>query len=209
MKFSFWSATSVVFLGASFLCSGARADELASRSPFLPSGSAASGSPTENAPLELRGIISSKHGDIFGLYDPSKKESVWVGLNDTSSPFVVRSHDAANDTVVVDYEGRVMTLPLKAAKIESMGPVPNPAQVATMPHPMAGPNSNPMVTNQAAAAEEARRLESVAAEVRRRRMLRAAAQQAGQPFPGAGSPPMPAGPVQPGSGPMPPSMQQR
>lgn len=185
-----FGTTSIAVLALS-LAGLARAQDLNSRSPFMPEGGAGGAAATENAPLELRGIVSTSHGEIFGLYDPSKKESVWVGLNDTHSPFVVRSHDVANETVTVDYDGRILTLPLKAPKIESM-PVPNPTtSVANnLPRGPVMPTNPPAVSNPTAA-EEARRLENVAAEVRRRRMLRAAAQQNGQPVPQMNTPPMP------------------
>lgn len=172
------------------------AQPVADTDPFKPRNSAQVGgpAPTENAPIELRGIVSTKAGYLYGLYDPSKRQSVWVRKNDPSAEFVVRSHDVGNETVNVDYQGRTMTLALKAAKIETMPNVPNPG--------MAGPRGPNMVTGQPvapqppqmnpSAAQEAARLEAVAAEVRRRRMLRQAAVQNGQPQPQQAAPPMPA-----------------
>jgi hypothetical protein len=188
MKNIFGSAlVAAIFLGGFLLTAGATEAQLSARSPFMPEGSAGGAAPTENAPLELRGIISSRSGDLFALYDPSKKQSMWVHLNESGSDFVVRAHDVNNETVTVDYQGRTLTLPLKTAKVETMAAGPNPAQYNNMrpgnaPFP-AAVNTSP--------AEEARRLESVAAEVRRRRMLRQAAAQNGQPLPPVGAPPMP------------------
>lgn len=176
------------------------------RSPFQPEGTAGpvAPPPTIGAPLELRGIVSTKSGFLYGIFDPTKRQSAWVKMNDTGSDFAVRSHDEANDTVTVDYQGRVMTLALKSAKVESMAPLPSPAQVNSHRTPMP---SQPMQQTQPSinptAADEARRLEGVAAEVRRRRMLRqAAAQNGGQGAqPQMQQPPMPA--PQPGAQPSP------
>ncbi|PTY08826.1 hypothetical protein DB347_04445 [Opitutaceae bacterium EW11] len=176
----------------------ASAQTLSTRSPFMPEGAAAAGVPTDNAPLELRGIVATKDGYLFGLFDPSKKQSTWARLNEPGANFVVRSHDVANETVNVEYQGRTLTLALKTAKVESMGVLPNPA-LANMPRP---PNQPTAILNPSAA-DEARRLEGVAAEVRRRRMLRqAAAQQPGGPAVAPGPVAVP-GQHQPGGVPQP------
>lgn len=149
------------------------------------SSSAQPATPTENAPLELRGIVSTRQGYLFGLYDPTKRQSMWVRANEPGADFTVRSHDVANDSVTVDYQGRTMTLALKAAKVESMGPIPNPSQMTmnraqVQPTP---PGAPPPAMNPSAA-QEAARLEQVAAEVRRRRMMRAqGTPQGSQPMP--------------------------
>ncbi|HEU5081274.1 MAG TPA: hypothetical protein VFT72_18825 [Opitutaceae bacterium] len=172
---SFFAAAafaSLFTLGASSL----RAEGVNTRSPFMSDSGATTAAPTENAPLELRGIVTTKSGPLFGLYDPTKKQSVWAGLNEQGSDFTVRSYDANNDIVTVDYQGRTLNLPLKAAKVESLGAIPNPALVGNMNRP--GQPPSPALT--ASPQDEARRLEGVAAEVRRRRMMRqAAAQQNG------------------------------
>ncbi len=149
-----------------------------SRSPFVPDGAGATaGAPTENAPLEYRGMVSTKSGYMFALYDPSKHQSVWARLNEPGADFVVRTNDVNNDSITVDYQGRTLTLALKEAKVETM---------TAMAPVMAPPNQNgmrppPNMNNPSNPAEEARRLEAVAAEVRRRRMLRAQANGSPQP----------------------------
>lgn len=169
----------------------------AGRSPFQPEGTPTAPVmiQTEGAPLELRGIVSTKSGYLYGIFDPTKRQSAWVHMNEAGNDFAVRSHDTNSDTVTVEYQGRTMTLALKAAKVESMAPLPNPAQVAIQrgPNPMPNQSMPPQQPPQLnpSAADEARRLEGVAAEVRRRRMLRqAAAQNGGQP-PQMNQPPMP------------------
>jgi hypothetical protein len=170
---------------------GAAAQSINTQSPFVSPGASAAATPTQNAPLELRGMVATKHGNLFAIFDPTKRQSLWVGLNEQGSDFVVRNYDANNEMITVDYQGRTLTLPMKASKVESLGPLPNPAQVNVMNRPGQIRPANAMVS----AADEARRLESVAAEVRRRRMMRQAA-QAGLP---------PAGvPGAPGQVPVPP-----
>ena len=160
------------------------------RSPFMPEGSSGTAAAaTENTPIEYRGVVTTKNGSIYALYDPAKHQSVWVHLNETGSDFVIRTADDANDTITVDYQGRRLTLGLKQAKVETMvasaPPVApsTPNGVRIPPPPTAGAAPN--------AAEEQRRLEAVAAEVRRRRMMRAQAAA-------GGGPPMPPVVNQPG-----------
>lgn len=137
-------------------------------SPFLPpSGSGPVAPVTENSPLELRGIMDSANGYIFGLFDPVKRKAAWVKLNEDGQDFTVRAHDVANNSVTVEYQGRTMTLAMKVPKIETVAHLEVP--------PMPNMAEQPQV--QAPAADEERRLERVAAEVRRRRAQRQSAAQ--------------------------------
>jgi len=127
---------------------------------------------------------------VYGLFDPVKRQSSWVKINEAGNDYTVRTYDAANDAVTVEYQGRVLTLALKTAKIETMAPsaLPQQQQIAGNPPMRTNLNNPPPLSP--TPVDEARRLESVAAEVRRRRALR---QSAGQP-PGPGQPtPMSAG----------------
>jgi len=164
-----------IFVLLSFFALGiavqsARAQSISTVSPFLPRNGFAGGV-TENSPVELRGIMTTPGGSIFGLYDPVKKEAAWVKQGETGREFAVRSYDAANDSVTVEYQGRVLTVALKTAKIESMQVV---AQQAMPPRPGVGPQPGPP---NGTAPNDARRLEAVAAEVARRRQMRQAAMQ--------------------------------
>lgn len=159
---------------------------LARKSPFMPPATSAAAAPTENSPLELRGVLGTGADALFNIYDPSRKRSAWVKANEADGrEFVVRSFDQGGQTVQVEHGGRTLTLKLAEAKI-----VPMAVNAAPMPVPGA---PAPAVVNPTPA-DEARRLESVAAEVRRRRALRAAAaqqqqqQQAQPPTPPPGTP---------------------
>jgi hypothetical protein len=174
------------FFGLGLASVSFAAEGLSRNSPFIPAGGPSGpAATTENTPLELRGIMTTANGNVYGLFDPAKRQSSWVKLNETGNDYTVRTFDAANDAVTVEYQGRILTLALKAAKIQSLAPsaLPQPvAATAPQMQPNLSPNGQPAFNP--TPVDEARRLESVAAEVRRRRALR---QSAAQP-PGPGQP---------------------
>jgi hypothetical protein len=162
------------------------AQELAADSPFLPGASAVEG-PTENAPLELRGIVGTGATRLFNLFDPSTKQSRWVGLDEPGHSFTVKAHDEASDAVTIDYAGRVLSLRLPESRI-------TPLALAALPAPGTGNNRGrrPDNADNAVGApsapreltpEEAKRLENVATEVARRRALRNTTQGGAPPAP--------------------------
>jgi hypothetical protein len=158
-----------------FMALTARAQmQLVESSPFLP----AQGSMTaaaESGPLELRGILTTPQGPSFCIYDTAKKASLWVGLNEPGNGFIVRSHDPNSDTATVESQGRTITLALHQAKVAGSAIV------------MSGQPSN--VLFNPTPPDEARRLESVAAEVQRRRLMRQQAASHGMPIPPPNQPP--------------------
>ncbi len=177
----FWISVLLAFGG--MLSQQAQGQTISNDSPFLPK-SGSTTTVTENSPIELRGIMAIPGGALFGLFDPVKKLGGWVKLKEAGREFTVLSHDAASDAVTVEYQGRVLSLALKASKIESMAALPMLAQ-----RPMTGPQGAAV---SAPSIDESKRLEAVAAEVARRRQQRQAAmQQAPQ------VPQMPALPPQP------------
>ena len=188
MKWSrrIYQAFAALALGGMWSCS-LWAQGISTVSPFVPENGPSAGAVTENSPIELRGIMAIPGGSLFGLFDPVKKQGGWVKLNEAGRDFTVRSYDAANDAVTVEYQGRVLSLALKTSKIESM-----PAMMAQAPRPMPGPQ---MAT--APAVDEAKRLEAVAAEVARRRQQRQAAMQQAAQGPGGQ---MQQPPFRPGNG---------
>lgn len=146
---------------------------LVMQSPFLPAPGSVAAAPAENAPIELRGIQGSR----FCIYDTARKTSVWVGLNEKGYDFVIKSQDAAKDTVTIEQGGRTFPLKLRDAKIAA-----GPAMAMPMPGPgapaVAGPN--PVTQNvvlNPTPADEAKRLEDTVSEIQRRRALREQAQQ--------------------------------
>ncbi|MDB6165767.1 MAG: hypothetical protein JWQ83_907 [Lacunisphaera sp.] len=166
-------------------------DGLVHDSPFLtPAGGRAVAS-GEAGPFELRSIVFEGGGYSFSVYDPSTKESAWVKLKETGFPFVARSFDREHDTLVVDYQGRSLALPLAATKTMAAAPAPPPPSPPALPTQPGAPAQNaarngappnvpqpggpqnpsagafPGPTNISPA--EAQRLQNIADEIRRRR----------------------------------------
>jgi len=178
---SFYGALFAAVAAASWPAAGLRAD-LAQASPFLPPNSPlAAGAAGASGPVELRGMapgMAADGGIACCIYDTAKKTSVWVGLNEPGYDFVVKSADPAKETATVAYQGRSMDLVLRTAKVASAGM----AQAGVPTGPGAA-NAVQIPT----AADEQRRLDAVAAEVRRRRLEREKAFQT----PGGPPPPAP------------------
>jgi hypothetical protein len=144
---------------------------------------------------------------VFLIVDSTSptKKGVWVKLNETGHDFSVKNYDAPNDSVAVDYRGRLLPLSLVKPKVGSSG-VPTLPMAGTTPGgqpPIGGPIS-PVVLNPTAA-DETRRLEAVTQEVLRRRQLRqqAAAAPGGPPVPPSPNPTQPASPPRPPGSPSP------
>jgi hypothetical protein len=168
MKLALTPCFGLALLALSF-GAGARGDD-GSRSPFLPpnaTGAASGGTVDPNA-MQLRGIMATSDGMKYNIYDPAKKSSVWVGVNESGNGFLIKSADLRREAVTVAANGQQTTLALKEAKIQS--PAANGV-------PQGGAVLRPTP------ADEQVRLQAVADEVRRRRLLReqAATGQLGQP----------------------------
>jgi hypothetical protein len=147
-------------------------------SPFLPpAAAAASTAPTQDTALELRGVTALGDSQMFSIYDSGRRMSSWTKLNEVGRDYIVRSYDAAKDTVTVDYQGRTLTLVLHTAKVVSAPVNGPPVQLASPAAPAPQPIGGPVVLNPTPA-DEQRRLEAIAAEVNRRRMIRQQAMQA-------------------------------
>jgi hypothetical protein len=156
--------------------------QLAARSPFLPQQSAAPSAPTAGAPLEYRGYLETAKGVQYRLYNPTKKIGTWVKLNEPNSELgvVAKQYDANAGTLVIEHDGKTMTLAERKPKVVSSG---NAAHAMPPPVTPVMTNVPPAVTQAVVLnptpADEQRRLDAVAAEVARRRALREqAAQQA-------------------------------
>jgi hypothetical protein len=158
--------------------------DLAQSSPFMPSSlaaSAAKGGPA--GPVELRGVMSTSDGTEYCIYDTVKRTSAWVGLNEPGNAFVVKSADPNGESVTVEFQGRTVNLELRTGKVVSGG--------------TAAPQQGSMVFDRSSItqsvvlnpspADEQRRLDAVAAEVRRRRQERERASQAAAAAPQAPS----------------------
>lgn len=143
--------------------------QLSANSPFMPAAASGSAVVTEGAAIELRGVMETKEGVSFCIFDPAKKVSTWTRLNQKGLDFLVKSYDPVHETVSVDYAGRTITLAMRAVKVVSSGQ-------ASAPMPLPAPGIPSAVTQNVVLnptpADEQARLEAVATEVRRRRALR-------------------------------------
>jgi hypothetical protein len=160
--------------------------KISTESPFVPKNGQVMEAQKENSPIELRGVMATSEGLMFGIYEPASQKGNWVKANETGNGYVVKSFDSAKSSVAIEYQGRVQTLTLKEARFDgtvAAVPMAGGAQVrpAVMPGGAPAVASNP--------AEEAKRLENVANEVRRRRAARQAA--TGTPAPTAQGVPAP------------------
>jgi len=158
----------------------AAAVDTSADSPFLPSNTSPASAVTDNAPIELHGIMSMPDGMRFSIYDPTKKSATWVRLNERGTPFLVHDYKVVDgaDQVKIDYQGSTLTLGLKAAKITAMA-----APVPGAPGPIGGPMgrggnaiTNSVVVNPTPA-DEAARLQAVVEAVAARRAARNQATQ--------------------------------
>ncbi|MCX6938529.1 MAG: hypothetical protein NTU80_11660 [Verrucomicrobia bacterium] len=141
---------------------------LTARSPFAPAGAGVSEAETpEVTQLEFRSVAEDQGGMMFSVFDVTANRGHWLRLGETGAT-VVKSYDAAQGQIQVEHQGKVIPLKLKRATIQAGAAMP------TMPT-MAGSPAN-FGAGTTASPSDARRLESVAAEVRRRRALRTAAQ---------------------------------
>jgi hypothetical protein len=161
-----------------FLCAAALALRAGAEgndaSPFLPvSGpGAAAGQAPDGTSYELRGIMSAGNGLRFCIFDPVKKTSAWVALNESGNAFVVTAADPAHDAVTLEAGGQRLTITLREAKVVSLT---NNMQAAPPPGMPIG-----RVVLRPTPEDEQRRLQAIAEEVRRRREMRERAQP-GQP----------------------------
>lgn len=178
-------------------------------SPFLPPSSVAVAAAPVGGPLEYGGFVTTAEGKLFRILGDKGGRKVGVylrlGEKDANLGLTLRGYNAANQSVSVEYQGQTLTLEERKSKIVSSGsptamvaPAPS-LPTAPVPVPTATPAVAPAVTQSVVvnptAADEQRRLESVAAEVARRRAMREQAQQQSQPGTAPGVVPSPTGPV--------------
>lgn len=175
-------------VGLTLLLAASARAELASTSPFVGAGAApsAAGSGAPGGPIELRGEMIVGGRESFCIYDSARKSGTWVQVNEGGHDFVIKKHDLVHDTVTVTYQGRTLLLALKEAKVSSAGPALAPS-IAGQPGTVQG------IIAQQTPADDAQKIQAIAAEVARRRMLREQdLQRAGQP--GATGQPVTGGP---------------
>ncbi len=139
-------------------------DNLIANSPFGGVPGAGHGRGEQAAPLEFRGVLYEGATAYFSVYEASTRQSAWVGLNEAGLNYQVKSYDAANARLQVDYQGRALTLPLVQAPHSAARPMlplaAAPAQPGNNGPAVTPPAPNPQLPAQ------------IAEEIRRRRALR-------------------------------------
>jgi hypothetical protein len=92
-----------------------RAEDGPAVSPFLPSNTATLGKAGQTDPnaLQLRGIMNLGAQVKYCIYDPAKKASVWLAVNQKGEDYVVANADAGHGTVTVEQQGRRITLEIE------------------------------------------------------------------------------------------------
>lgn len=133
---------------------------LRDNSPFDPPGTKAVAAPADDA-LEFRGMVMETGGSFFSIYDKASHRSTWVESNNPANGLSVKRYDAAHESVIVEYQGKPVTLSLKRATVTLIPPTPAPP--------------DPASPSQAAVADSAPRpfrIGHVAEEVARRQGLR-------------------------------------
>jgi hypothetical protein len=150
-------------------------------SPFSPSSVSAAPA-AESVQLEYRGRMQVGRSMYFNIHNLATGKSSWLKLNEPGAGFVVSGAGFSPDSVQVNAGGRLVRLELVKAMTQKSSQPP-PVAPAGQLQPQNLPPISPVVLNPTPA-DEARRLEDFAAEVRRRRELRQQ-QASGQPRPPA------------------------
>ncbi|GAB5562494.1 MAG: hypothetical protein SynsKO_41410 [Synoicihabitans sp.] len=153
------------------------------RSPFMPKVETvqeAAPEVVENAEYQFCGVFGDGEDKRFLIFNVSSNRSSWLRLSQEGpDELFVDAYDAEQGTVNIRQGGRALTLGLQAATINGSAP----RTVVAAPVPLAGNTTDLETTVRVnpTPADERRRLEAVAAEVRRRRAARAAAATAANP----------------------------
>jgi hypothetical protein len=145
---------------------------LLDRSPFAPPKDQTTGEkPEEQGMLEFRGMVQEGGEATYSVFDATTNRARWLRVGEGDS-FKIKHFDASTNQLEVERQGKSLKLLLKRATIQTG------SAVVAAPQPGGQPNARP-----GDPANDARRLETVAAEVRRRRALRSNPPPAQAPAP--------------------------
>lgn len=146
--------------------------QLLRESPFKSRTSAPAGEAAK-LPWEFCGYIQTADGLRFRVREPEGKRAAFVQLNvpEPELGLVARRHDATGEMLVVEYEGRTLSLPQQISKVRPAAaamPPPRPPFVVPPTVPSA---PRAIVPGRVLSSEEVR------AEIIRRQQERAAAEK--------------------------------
>lgn len=91
--------------------------KLISQSPFLGAGQAASSAPVREVRLEFRGFYTMDGQTFFRVDDPTRNRGAWLVLGQPEDGILVKQHDPATETIIVESHGQTQTLTWRAGKI--------------------------------------------------------------------------------------------
>lgn len=88
---------------------------LLTNSPFGKAG--ANSTPTAAAaePLEFRAVLEETQGRSFSIFERATRRSIWIDLNEAVYGISVKTFNVATESIVVAYQGKLLTLTLKRA----------------------------------------------------------------------------------------------
>lgn len=146
------------FISLTNLLSAQNAPERSS--PFLPQGNIFSATDVDPNSLQLRGLLTTSKGTRFCIFDPNSKKSTWLSVGEPHEIFTIESADRTTGTIVIQIQGRQVTLAMSDSKVASnsisVGESPALTKVVLNPTPQ----------------DEQRRLQAITEEITRRRQLR-------------------------------------
>lgn len=70
---------------------------------------------------EFRGVVKEEAGDLVNLYNPPAKTSQWIPVPGRSGDIEVLAYDPSSAELRITQAGRLLTLPLKHARISLLG----------------------------------------------------------------------------------------
>ena len=68
-----------------------------------------------DSPLEFRGVLEEHGRKLFSVYETGTRRTAWVDLNDLVNGFSVKAYHDEQPNIVVEYQGKILTLALKRA----------------------------------------------------------------------------------------------
>ena len=133
---------------------------LLENSPFLPPAKADGGNAEEAgdsplALLQLRGITSIEGEYIFSIFDPSTRQSKWIGQGEQADGLTINSYDPIGNTVIIHSLSENLSRQLELNVSAAPSPISVPTAAAT-PAGTTQPATGPRDTSAAAAARASR-----------------------------------------------------
>ena len=101
--------------------------------PFGPAPANVAVGSVAGTPVEFRAVLEEGGSRFFSLYDTVTRRSNWVNLDDPANGFSVKEYDETNLSITLEYQGRLLTLPLTRSRVMTTAAAPAPA--VTVPPP--------------------------------------------------------------------------